>query len=175
MISEEIWKDITGCEGLYKISNYGRVLSLNFNHTNKEKLRKLTTDVAGYKVVCLRKNGFKENKKVHRLVMEHFVENVNSLPIINHKDEDKTNNNVDNLEWCDCKYNINYGNGIFKRSIKSRKPVIQFDKNGNFIKRWDSALIAEQEMGYCNSHINQCCNGKRKYHKNSIWKFENEV
>lgn len=98
---EEIWKDIEGYEGKYQVSNTGEVKSLNYRGSGKTKLLRQTADKDGYKCVIFCKNGKVKGYKVHRLVAIAFIPNPNSLPIINHKDEDKTNNCVDNLEWCD--------------------------------------------------------------------------
>ena len=93
------WKDIIGYEGLYKISDNGDVLSLNYNHTGKEKLMKGKIDRYGYKVVVLRKNGKRKHIPVHRLVAIAFLGNVENMTV-NHIDGDKKNNNKKNLEWC---------------------------------------------------------------------------
>ena len=133
-MTEEIWKDIPGYEGLYQVSNFGRVKSLRRPYGNnggiqwtKERILSPGKDKDGYLQVNLHCNGKQHQRKVHRLVAQAFLPNMDNLPMVNHKDEDKTNNNVDNLEWCDQKYNINYG-GCIDRAIETRL------KNG-FIKR----------------------------------------
>ena len=106
----EIWKDIKDYQGLYMVSNYGRVKSLKDNHGNyREKILRLRTDKHGYKKVSLYKNGKPKTYKVHRLVASAFIENLNNYPYINHRDENSSNNHVSNLEWCTHEYNINYG------------------------------------------------------------------
>lgn len=104
---EEIYKDIKGYEGLYQVSNYGRVKSLNYRRTGKERLLKQILHTNGYFYVRL----YKSNKwfSIHRLVAETFIPNPENLPCVNHKDEVKTNNHVDNLEWCTNEYNLNFG------------------------------------------------------------------
>ena len=119
---EEIWKDIEGYEGLYEVSSYGRVRSLGqfVNHNyggdayRKGRILKPGLGSKKYLSVTLSKNGIQKQYSVHRLVAQAFIPNINNLPIINHKDEDRTNNSVDNLEWCDYKYNVNYGNRLNK-------------------------------------------------------------
>ena len=100
---EKIWKPIIGYENLYKINNYGEVLSLRSN-----KILKPNDNGIGYFIIQLCKNGKRKNSLIHRLVAEHFLDNPNNLPEVNHKDEDKSNNFVNNLEWCKHKYNMNY-------------------------------------------------------------------
>ena len=100
---EKIWKPIIGYENLYKINNYGEVLSLRSN-----KILKPNDNGIGYFIIQLCKNGKRKNYLIHRLVAEHFLDNLNNLPEVNHKDEDKSNNFVNNLEWCKHKYNMNY-------------------------------------------------------------------
>lgn len=116
----EIWKDIPGYEGKYQVSNTGEVESLNYNGTGKTKSLKQSTDKKGYKHVRLFKNGKGKTYKVHRLVAMLFIPNPNNLPIINHKDENKTNNNVNNLEWCTYEYNNTYGTARKRASEKMR-------------------------------------------------------
>lgn len=117
---EEIWKDIEGYEGLYQVSNLGKVKSLNYNKTAKSELLKLRKNTNGYTRVVLYKNRKAKDYQVHRLVAEAFIPNPNNYPIINHKDENKTNNRVDNLEWCTYLYNNTYGTTI-ERAVEKRK------------------------------------------------------
>ena len=114
---EEIWKDIQGYEGLYRVSNLGRVKSF---HKAKEHILSPGKDKDGYFQVQLYKNGINKMRKVHRLVAQAFISNPNNLPQINHKDENKQNNNVDNLEWCTNEYNHNYGTAV-KRAAEKRR------------------------------------------------------
>ena len=102
----EIWKNIAGYEGLYEVSSFGRVRSLRFGKT---KILKPGKNKKGYLRVSLCKNGKQKTFFVHRLVAQAFLENPQNLPQINHKDENKQNNRLENLEWCSCDYNNNYG------------------------------------------------------------------
>ena len=124
---EEIWKDIQGYEGLYQISNLGRVKSLGRIITNKirtyyreDLILSPGKDKDGYFQVQLYKNGINKMRKVHRLVAETFILNPNNYPCINHKDENKQNNHVSNLEWCTVKYNQNYGTRTERAAEKRR-------------------------------------------------------
>ena len=125
---EEIWKDIVGYEGLYQVSNFGRVKSLaKYKNGNggskfwrKERILKPANTGRGYLMVVLIKEKKRTTYILHRLVAQAFIPNPNNLPQINHKDENKTNNVVSNLEWCDNKYNSNYGTRNV-RIIQTRK------------------------------------------------------
>lgn len=167
----EIWKDIDGYEGLYKVSNLGNVKSLNYRRTGKERNLKPLTDSCGYLDVKLCKNGKTRHFNVHRLVAQAFLENTDYKSDVNHKDEDKTNNCVDNLEWMTRKENINYGTHN-QRSSKSRsKSVLQFTKNGEFVKEWSSVIQIQRELGFSSGNISQCCNEKIKTSYGYVWKF----
>lgn len=111
----ETWKDIKDYEGLYQISNLGRVKNIK-----KQKILK-PLNINNYLRVVLSKKGKVQNKYIHRLVAETFIPNDNNYKEINHKDENSMNNQIDNLEWCNRKYNINYGTGNLRRSISEKK------------------------------------------------------
>lgn len=168
--TKEIWKDVIGYEGLYKVSNLGNIKSMNYNRTGDIKNLSFGTDRCGYSFVHL----YKENKskifRVHRLVAEAFIPNDNKkLTLINHKDENKLNNRVENLEWCDSKYNINYSKDKNK-GINSKK-IIQMNMNEVVVQEWDSISEAANSLCYSKSSISNCCRGKIKSYKNFLWKF----
>ena len=169
MTEDEIWCPIKGFEGLYEVSDKGRVKSIGYG---KERILKTGIDGNGYLMVCLCKNREKKMCKVHRLVAKTFIPNPDNLPEVNHKDEDKENNSVQNLEWCDRKSNCNYGTRIQRISEKHSKPVLQFTKDGELVREWKSAMDIERNLNYSQGNISSCCTGKCKSSHNFIWKFK---
>lgn len=118
----EVWKTISISNGLYEVSNTGKVRALDYQHKGETKELKLTKDkLTGYMRVRIKTNeGRIVYALVHRLVAEAFIENEEDLPCVNHMDENKTNNDVANLEWCTYKHNSNYGTAT-ERANKTRK------------------------------------------------------
>jgi hypothetical protein len=163
-MTKEIWKDIKGYENKYQISNFGRVKSLNYLRTKKEKLLKVHSDKNGYLVLNLSKDGKSKCVKVHRLVAEMFIENPHNYTQVNHKDENKKNNNVNNLEWCTIKYNNLYGTHIEK--LKKRILCVELNKT------YESIIKASKELNINNSDICACCKGKLKTAGGYRWKYE---
>lgn len=175
----EVWKDINGYEGLYKISSLGRVKSLNYKRTGKERILKLDIDGKGYIQVVLCKNGRGKMHRVHRLVAQAFIPNPDNLPCINHRDECKTNNIVDNLEFCSYKYNLTYGSRIKRVSEKqingkASKKVFQYTLNGEFVAEYPSTMEVQRQLGYSQGNISLCCNGKLKTAYGYIWSYIKE-
>lgn len=162
---KEIWKDIKNFEGLYQVSNLGRIKN------NKDEILKPAIK-RGYNQVTLCKNGERKYIGVHRLVAESFIPNPNNLPQVNHKDENKLNNTVQNLEFCDCSYNINYGTRNKKISKKLCKLIEQYDLDNNFIKLWYGAKEIKRKLKIDNSLIGKCCKGKRKTAGGFVWKYK---
>ena len=174
----EIWKPKKDYEGLYEVSNFGRVKSLGNGNSNnsKERVLKPVKVKGGYLQVHLSKNGKRKMFLVHRLVAEAFIPNTDNLPFINHKDEDKTNNSVENLEWCTREYNNNYGTRTLRANKtltngKLSKKVLQFTKFGEFIREWPSTKECWRN-GFNQGNIVSCCRGKRNFHKGYIWKYK---
>lgn len=162
----EIWKKIKNFEDLYEISSYGRVKN------SRGMILKPLKSKQGYLSVILCRNTVRKQYKIHRLVCLEFLENPYNLPEVNHKDEDKQNNKLSNLEWCGRKYNANYGDAKEKNHAPLRKPVIQYDLNGKFINRFSSVMEAEKS-GFNTGAISRCANGEYKQTKGFIWRFEN--
>ena len=169
---DEIWCPIKGYEGLYEVSDKGRVRSIKFG---KERILKPLRNTCGYLQVQLWKNGEQKMYLVHRLVAQTFTPNPDNLTEVNHKDEDKDNNSVQNLEWCDRKYNINYGNRNQMVSIKLSKPILQYTKSGEFVREWKSTHDVERNLGYFHNFISYCCNGKLKSAYGYVWKYKDTL
>ena len=168
----EEWKHIEGFDG-YQVSNEGRVKSLKFG---KEKILKGGKS-KGYLIVDLCKNGARIHEQVHRLVAKAFLPNPNNLPQVNHKDENPSNNSVENLEWCDSKYNNNYGTRNQRSAEKRRndpkqsKRVDQIDMvSGEVIHQWASTMECGRN-GYDQGAVGKCARGELKTHKGYIWKY----
>lgn len=155
----EEWKDIKGFERLYQVSNLGNVKSLKFG---KERILKPCKNKKGYLCVWLFKNGKGKIGRVNRLVANAFLPNPNNLPEVNHIDEDKNNNRVDNLEWMSTKNNVRYSQA---------KSVNQYTLDGRFIRTWDCINELFYQFGYNVSHIIECCKGKLKTSYGFLWKY----
>lgn len=175
----EIWKDVVGYEGFYQVSNLGNVKSIErivWNKANKSysKLRGVLLKKDNmnnhYFQVRLSKDGKSKHKLVHRLVAITFLNKKEGLNLINHKDENKLNNRVENLEWCNHSYNINYGERNNKVAKSNSISVIRICNNGDIIK-YKSALDAEK-YGFSKFGISQCCNNRIKKHRGYSWEFE---
>ncbi|WP_195964653.1 NUMOD4 domain-containing protein [Clostridium cuniculi] len=174
----EIWKDIKGYEGIYQVSNFGRVKSLSRYRRSKncyafvsEKIRKLSKDKNGYSIINLNNNGVSKTHKIHRLVMFAFNEkDYFEGAEVNHIDEDKTNNKIDNLEWCTSKYNSEYS--LNKTVICVTTGIV-----------FKSLKEGAKYYGLDDRRISECCKGKKKYCRlkdgtKLVWSFfyeENEV
>ena len=161
---EEIWKTIPEFPN-YQVSNLGNVKSLNYNRTRKEKLLRFSKDKDGYLRVTISKEGIKKYIQVHRLVCEAFLTNPLNLPQVNHKNEIKDDNRVENLEYCDAKYNINYGTAIERRS----KSLINNPKRSKKILCVETGVVypstmeIERQFGFYHNQISGCCKGKYGY------------
>ena len=176
----EIWKDVIGLEGIFQVSNMGRIRSLD-KYANvcgggkrlvKGRILKPTKLQNGYYEAQFHHKGERIIYLLHRLVAIHFIDNPLNLPEVNHKDENPQNNNVENLEWCTSKYNANYGTRNI-RMMENREfvSVIQFDKNGNMIKQWNKMTDACKETGADISSMIRVCKGKQDTCVGYKWKY----
>ena len=197
----EEWRDIKGYEGLYQVSNMGRVKSLKRTvwcglnggcyRAIPEKIRKGVDNGQGYLQVQLSKDGKVKQCRINRLVAQAFLPNPDNLPIINHKDENKYNNHMDNLEWCSHSYNNTYNDRAKKAGkkvaeklrgrkqteehiMKKSKPVFSVDKDSGLIMWWESAREAGRVLGINQSNIIKCCKGKYHSTGNHIWFYADD-
>ena len=177
---KEEWKDIEGYEGFYQVSNKGRVKSVERKvwdsgkqsyNTIKERILKPGKDGYGYLKVDLCKYGQPRSITVHRLVATAFLDNPKNLPQINHIDENKENNCVNNLEWCTSKYNNNHGTRTERAAKTISKPVLAISKDKKSYLYFNSIMDAERLGGFNHSSISLCCRGERKTHKGYTWSF----
>lgn len=180
---EEIWKDVVGYEGLYQVSNMGNVKSLNWKKQGYPKNLWLKPHKKGYWQVELAKDGVKKCFVVHRLVALAFIPNPHGYSQVNHKDENKRNNCVDNLEWCNASYNAIYSlerRGIIsnrkrvpqrKNSSHSSQPIIQMTLSGEEVKTWENSRTIFNETGMSDWSISECCRGNRKTAYGYTWRY----
>lgn len=166
----ESWACIDGYPG-YLVSNYGRIKSLKTKRGADCIFLKYSKDKDGYFKVCLCNKNIKRNFRVHQIVANAFVKNPSSLPVINHKDENKQNNNYLNLEWCTVRYNTLYNEGAARRSEKRKRPINQLMLDGTFLKLWDSRATIVAETGFCGGNITSACTGNRKTANGFKWEY----
>ena len=167
---EEIWRDIKDYEGYYQVSNRGIVKSLERMKRNNggyqkipEKILKVYDNGKGYLRVQLCKDGKVKNCRINRLVAQAFLPNPNNLPEVNHIDQDKTNNCVENLEWCTTQYNVEYSQA---------KAVIGINKISGLILEFPSLMEAERQTGISNKHICDCLKGRCKSAGGYYWQYD---
>ena len=176
MADKEIWKDIEGYEGLYQVSNKGRVKSLARKNNRrvivKDFMLKIHVHHTGYAYIRVSKNYVKQTLSIHRLVCKAFIPNPENKPCINHKDENPLNNTVENLEWVTQKENANYGTRNARVALKNGKRIIQCDLNGNEIKRWNSLAEASRFYGVTYPSISEVCRGIKPTACGYKWKYE---
>ena len=184
MTDIEIWRtaivDGEIYEGLYKVSNLGRILSLNYRKTGKVELKNPTEMPNGYLRVNLHKNGEYKQCYVHRLIAETFLPNPENKPEVNHIDEDKTNNFVGtpendykdgNLEWKSHRDNLNHGTHNERMAKTKSKPVLQLSLDGELIREYPSVAECGRN-GFNRGHVAACCRGEEKTHKGFRWKYK---
>ena len=159
----EIWKDIKGYEGLYQVSSLGRVKRRN-------KLLRLNTNTYGYKHVTLSKGNVKKTAVVHRLVASAFIENPLGLPQINHKDGNKSNNAVSNLEWVTPKENNRHA---ITSNLRKTKKILLIGDGNNVIREFNNRMEINAFLDRCvyQDLITRCCNGQRKTAYGYVWRY----
>ena len=170
---KEEWKPIKGYEGLYEVSDWGRVKSLERDYiVGNNAVRHQDVIILkpwkngdGYLHVLLSKNGKRKTFKIHRFVAEAFIPNPNNYEVVHHKDHNKLNNKVENLEWKDRDEHDN------EHGVEKGKQVYQYTLDGVLIRIWQSAMECDR-CGFNHSHIIDCCNGKRKTSNGHKWSYE---
>ena len=162
----EQWKDIIETNGKYSVSNKGRV-----RNNITQKIMRPSKYVNGYYGIGLMIDGKQKRYRVHRLVAEYFVPNPFNLPQVNHKDENKTNNSADNLEWCTASYNCSYGSKMKRTKSKISKKVLQMDLKNNVIKEYPSIIEASRQMHCSDRGIGRACTGEYKQYKGYKWRY----
>lgn len=170
-LPKEIWKDIENYEGIYQISSFGnirKVISKNGKTTYLTLKQRKHSDYLG---IDLSKNHIRKVFDIHRLVAKAFIPNPQEKPCVNHKDFNKHNNNVNNLEWVTLKENSQYS---IKNNIGSMKAIIQLTKDGKIVKIWQSIAEAGRKYG-SKTNIGHCCRGEQKTSYGFIWKFLDQV
>lgn len=171
---KEIFKDIEGYEGLYKIGNNGTLISYS-NRSNHKKERVLKTHInnRGYLGTKLCKENKLKSVYIHILVAKHFVENKNDYKIVNHKDGNKLNNNYKNLEWSTLQENIKHA---YKNNLMHNNKIVeQYTLNGTYLKTFNSINEASKYTGVSQGNISSCINGKRLTAGNFIWKLSRKI
>ena len=177
----EIWKDVKGFKGIYKISNYGNVKRLKGIQCKKERILKPINNKRDYMGVCLAKDGVISRKYIHRIVAEAFLENKHMKDEVNHIDGNRKNNKLTNLEWVTRSENhyhryivlkqrgVNYGKT--GASNWNSKKVNKYSKQGVFIKSYAGVMEAARQTGINESNIRCSCYGKQKTAGGFVWKY----
>ncbi len=168
----EEWRDIKGFEGVYQVSNFGNVkrIAPSRRHPTEHIMKKHDCG-KGYLSVSLLYNGKKKYMKIHRAVAEAFIPNPNKYPEVNHKDENPSNNCVDNLEWCTHLYNSQYGTRGERIGKAHSKAVVQCSLIGTFIRRWESISDVTEVLGFEQSNLCKCLTGKYNSAYGYVWKY----
>lgn len=170
---EEEWKNIRDYEGLYQVSNLGRVKSLGNNKTKKEKILKSLVDKDGYQRVILCKNGYIKNYFVHRLEYEAFYGEIPDGMQVNHINEIKSDNRLENLNLMTPKENMNWGTRTKRVAEKRRKCVLKIDKVTNeIIAEFRSMNEASKTIGLSYTNISACCRGEQKTSGGFKWQYK---
>ena len=164
---KETWKPVVGYEGYYEVSSAGDIRNIRTNHILKSKVEN-----NGYVRVHLSKNGIATSELLHRVVAKAFLDNPDEHKTVNHIDENKKNNDVSNLEWCDMSYQNKYGNGAVRRNEAKERPVVQMTLDNDPVKVWGSITEASELLGLNPSTVVCVCKGKRRYKSTGGHKFK---
>ncbi len=181
----EEWRPVKGFEKAYEVSNQGKVRSVRRSiiqlrgskrtwQTVPEKILRQDTDKDGYKKVSLAYYKKRQRSFVHRLVAEAFLQNPDNKPQVNHKDSCRSNNSVENLEWCTASENTRHGYQYGNAIPVHPKRVQQFDLGGNYIKTWETLCDAGRAVGTNPANIRKQIQGKIHHCRGYIWKYDTE-
>lgn len=177
----EIWKPLCGDSKKYLASSLGKIKTLNYKRSGKEKILKESINPKGYSTIHLTEENKKYSQRVNRLIAQTFIENPNNLPQVNHKNGIKTDSRVCNLEWTDNSGNQKHAYKTGLRHAhrgannKLSKKVNQYDLQGNYIKTWNSISEAKKELSIANGSISAVCKGQMKQTGNYIWKYHKDT
>lgn len=173
----EEWKNIVGYEGLYMVSNLGRIKSLNYHNEHREEIMKPNVWNGGYLKIGLYKNGKFKRYFVHRIVAEAFIPNTENKPYIDHINTLRSDNRVENLRWCTRQENMNNPLTLVKHKQKmlgngcNNKPIVQLSTDNSLLGVYKSITSASKQLGYNNGYIGQCCNGQREKMYGYQWQY----
>ena len=168
-MSNEIWRDIPEYEKIYQVSNYGNIRLYKNN-----RILKPSDDSCGYLQIVLTKNKKRKSYKIHKLVAKTFIPNPNNYPCVNHKDENKKNNFVENLEFCTIKYNCNYGTRTYRCTKHCFHKVNQYDGLFTLMNTYNSLKEAQEKTGIKYQSISACCRGIIHSSGGWIWRYADE-
>lgn len=157
----EVWKDVAGYDGKYQVSNLGNVRTNNYRNRGIEKQVKYTYVPQGY--VCVSLSG--KTRFIHRLVAETFIPNPQNLPCVNHIDEVKDNNRVDNLEWCDYRYNLMY------KGHNANKKIMAITTDGK-VEHYRSRKEAVEKLGLSQTHLGKALHGEVATYRGRKWLYD---
>lgn len=165
MLKDDFARPVVGCDNYY-VTRDAKIISIIKHNGTCIRILKYGWVKGGYLTCNLYEGRKRRQLLVHRMVAQAFIPNPDNYPIINHKDENPSNNCVENLEWCTYKYNSNYGTCNQRRS----KKVAQIDNHGNTVKIWNSIWEATRN-GYVRSLVSDCANGKISTYRKFKWEF----
>lgn len=177
-MEQEIWKPIKGYEGIYEVSSFGRIKSISRKRgfiKGKTRILKPIIKDNGYAQINLYKDNIYTRHYIHRIVAQEFIQNKNNLPCINHKDYNKLNNSIDNLEWCSYSHNNSYSNCQAIAGKTKRIPIVQYDLQGNKIREWESATQAGHTLNIANTCITACCRGRARKAGGYMWRYREYI
>lgn len=171
ILNTEYWKPVIGYEGYYEVSSLGRIRSIERRNSRGEILKPFLNKT-GYLSISLSKDGTAKTHRLHKLIAMAFLSNLENFPCVNHKNEVKSDNRVENLEWCSIRYNTLYGCGIskmIKTRLKNTKPIFAYSENRNVVFRFVNMTDVTLH-GFHRGKVWECITGKRRKYRNLYWR-----